>query len=256
MSIASAITAAQGRVADAYTAISNKGGTLPATQNLANMPTAINSIPSGGTPSGKYQLLQRITDDNNNEIGTISGFFTDVNDVEYAVVCLDAQYRLASAVWCSNNGNVTDMPIYNFSNQTSWYEATETATENTQMILDFCTANSYTSTACSHCRSLSFVVDGVTYYGQLPNMKELFEIWSHRAQIEQLDTTASSYSSVNLSTILRQMWSSTQSSNKAWAVYNSLGWVGEYSNGSIIPAAKNSSSAKICAFPVLELPNT
>lgn len=48
MSIASAITAAQGRVADCYTAISNKGGTLPATQNLANMPTAIDSIPSGG----------------------------------------------------------------------------------------------------------------------------------------------------------------------------------------------------------------
>lgn len=47
MSIASAITAAQGRVADAYTAISAKGGTLPATQNLANMPTAIASIPSG-----------------------------------------------------------------------------------------------------------------------------------------------------------------------------------------------------------------
>lgn len=48
MTIASALIAAQGRVADAYTAISNKGGTLPATQNLANMPTAINSIPSGG----------------------------------------------------------------------------------------------------------------------------------------------------------------------------------------------------------------
>lgn len=46
MSIATAITAAQGRVADAYTAISNKGGTLPATQNLTNMPTAINSISS------------------------------------------------------------------------------------------------------------------------------------------------------------------------------------------------------------------
>ena len=49
MSIATAITAAQGRVADCYTAISNKGGTLPATQNLANMPTAIGSIATGGT---------------------------------------------------------------------------------------------------------------------------------------------------------------------------------------------------------------
>lgn len=54
MSIASAITAAQGRVADAYTAISNKGGTLPATQNLTNMPTAINSIPTGGGGGSKY----------------------------------------------------------------------------------------------------------------------------------------------------------------------------------------------------------
>ena len=49
MSIATAITAAQGKVADCYTAISNKGGTLPATQNLSNMPTAIASISTGGT---------------------------------------------------------------------------------------------------------------------------------------------------------------------------------------------------------------
>lgn len=49
MSIATAITAAQGRVANAYTAVSNKGGTLPATQNLTNLPDAINSIPGGDT---------------------------------------------------------------------------------------------------------------------------------------------------------------------------------------------------------------
>ena len=49
MSIATAITAAQGKVSNAYTAVSNKGGTLPATQNLSNLPTAINSIPSGGS---------------------------------------------------------------------------------------------------------------------------------------------------------------------------------------------------------------
>ena len=45
MSIATAITAAQGSVANAYTAVSNMGGTLPATQNLTNLPTAIESIP-------------------------------------------------------------------------------------------------------------------------------------------------------------------------------------------------------------------
>lgn len=48
MSIATAIQNAQQRVANAYTAVSNKGGTLPATQNLSNLPTAINSIPTGG----------------------------------------------------------------------------------------------------------------------------------------------------------------------------------------------------------------
>ena len=48
MSIETAITNAQGKVANCYTAISGKGGTLPATQNLSNMPDAINSIPSGG----------------------------------------------------------------------------------------------------------------------------------------------------------------------------------------------------------------
>ena len=44
MTIASAITAAQGRVANAYTAVNDMGGTIPTTQNLANLPTAIRSI--------------------------------------------------------------------------------------------------------------------------------------------------------------------------------------------------------------------
>lgn len=55
MSIASAIQAAQGKVANAYTAVSNKGGTLPATQNLSNLPDAINSISGGGSQS-KYGI--------------------------------------------------------------------------------------------------------------------------------------------------------------------------------------------------------
>lgn len=50
MSIASAIATKQQQVADSYTAVSNKGGTLPTTQNLTNLATAISSIPSGTTP--------------------------------------------------------------------------------------------------------------------------------------------------------------------------------------------------------------
>ena len=54
MSIASAIQAKQQQVADSYTAVSNKGGTLPQTQNLTNLATAISSIPSGGGGGSKF----------------------------------------------------------------------------------------------------------------------------------------------------------------------------------------------------------
>lgn len=49
MSIATAITNAQNKVAAAYSSVNTMGGTLPATQNLSNLPTAIESIPSGGS---------------------------------------------------------------------------------------------------------------------------------------------------------------------------------------------------------------
>lgn len=43
-----AILSLKSRIADAYTAIAAKGGTMPATQDTANLPTAIASIPTGG----------------------------------------------------------------------------------------------------------------------------------------------------------------------------------------------------------------
>lgn len=49
MSIASAIATKQQQVVDSYTAVSNKGGTLPTTQNLTNLAAAISTIPSGGS---------------------------------------------------------------------------------------------------------------------------------------------------------------------------------------------------------------
>lgn len=43
-----ALQSLKSRIADAYTAIVAKGGTLPATQDSANLPAAIASIPTGG----------------------------------------------------------------------------------------------------------------------------------------------------------------------------------------------------------------
>ena len=66
MSIETAIQNAQQKVANAYTAVDNKGGTLPATQNLANLPNAIDSIQTGGditaltiTPSKSQQTFSK-----------------------------------------------------------------------------------------------------------------------------------------------------------------------------------------------------
>lgn len=61
MSIASAIQTAQTRVANSYTSVANKGGTIPSTQNLSNLPAAINSIvvgvPTASTESSLENYL-------------------------------------------------------------------------------------------------------------------------------------------------------------------------------------------------------
>lgn len=54
MSIASEITRINGNIASAYTAASNKGATLPATQNSANLATCIASISGGGGTSPRF----------------------------------------------------------------------------------------------------------------------------------------------------------------------------------------------------------
>lgn len=59
--IKQAIEALKNRVADAYTAISAKGGTLPATQDSANLPAAIASIPAGGAKTIISSAFSSIT---------------------------------------------------------------------------------------------------------------------------------------------------------------------------------------------------
>lgn len=78
MSIATAITNAQGRVADCYTAISNKGGTLPATQNLANMPTAIGSIQTGYKEFPSYQVSNGVASRKSGVLGNELSSITSV----------------------------------------------------------------------------------------------------------------------------------------------------------------------------------
>ena len=65
MSIASAIATKQQQVVDSYTAVSNKGGTLPQTQNLTNLATAISSIPSGSVSGILETIMENVVAGNN-----------------------------------------------------------------------------------------------------------------------------------------------------------------------------------------------
>mgnify|MGYP003300765500 CR=1 FL=1 len=237
MTVASEIQRIEGNISAAYTAADAKGATMPATENSDNLATCISSIPAGGG-SGKYQLLERIKDDSNNEIGTVSGFFTDANDVEYAVVCLDADKRTTGA-FVSASGEVTNLPLYITSDL---YSTTETATYNTQTILDYCTAKGYTSTACTRCRNNSFIIDGVTHYGQLPNIVELVDIYRNRVQINLKDTSGGNKI---ISNNLTPLSSNQNGSTDAWML-SGTGNIGGY----------YAISSSYDVIPVLELPNS
>lgn len=70
--IKQAIEALKSRIADAYTAIVAKGGTLPATQDSANLPSAIVSIPAGGT-TGDWSNFDPVPDSSVNVLDMFLG---------------------------------------------------------------------------------------------------------------------------------------------------------------------------------------
>ena len=180
--------------------------------------------------SGKYKLLDRVKDDNNVEIGTVTGFFTNYNNIEYAVVCLKESYISETTLQlCSSTAGITNLPSYNNLVSSNVWEGIETATSNTNTILNYCQSGGYTSAACNHCRQYSFVIDGTTYYGQLPNMQELNDIARHYAYI---------------SDIARAFWSSN--------AYNTTNMYYLRTDGRNTYADKTS---KWYVVPVLEIPN-
>ena len=198
---------------------------------------------SGGGSGTTDVPLTRFKDDTNTEIGTHYMNFVDGSGNTYKIIVLDAKYRNASTIWCSERDYVTNMPTY-YNNLSAWWydNAHETATQNTQILLDWCTANGYTSTSCSHCRSKSFRINGTIYYGQLPNMREVFDMWRHRVQIEQMDTSANTSTSTNFSSN-RTIWSSNQANNMSGWFLGMIGIVNTTLKGS-----------DYFACPVLEIP--
>ena len=77
MSIQTAIQNAQTKVANAYTAVNNKGGTLPATQDLSNLPSAISSIPEATVPTlATLTVTPSTTSQTITPTGSVDGYNT------------------------------------------------------------------------------------------------------------------------------------------------------------------------------------
>ena len=230
------------RALDYDTTTITENGTYVASGNKTGFNNFVVNVPSGGPASHKkYKLLDRVYEDiNGDAIGTVVGFHLDANNVEYAIVALDAAYRLASGQYMSNNSAVTGMTNYNNAGA---YGAPETATDNCTKILAQCTTSGYTSSAVSHCRAQSFTIAGDTYAGQLPTIMELLKILECREAVNTADPTASTYSSLIIPNN-QNMWASTQcNSNGAWSVLST----GNTNN--------TNRTNNYFVAPVLEIPN-
>lgn len=174
-------------------------------------------ITKGSGSTDKYKVGDRVNDDSNNPVGTVSSIFTDGNGDRYAVVCLDAVNRLASGKYLDNLAAVSGIPTYT---DLDVWTSLETATTNTTAILA-----TGASTSCSHCRSKSFIIDGVTYAGQLPNLNEVSQIFVQKNVINNQDPTASTYSSLVVPSATNTWSSSQKGADRGW-FFNRDGGVG------------------------------
>lgn len=189
--------------------------------------------------SGKYKLLQRVKDDSDNDIGCVVGFRRDSSNNEYAVVCLNKAYRNSNNyALCSKSISVSGIPVYSNS---SVYDAPETATKNCDEIIITATSQSATTAAITECRNYSFIINGITYYGQLPSLTELLLVLMYRTII---NTNDPSVSGQEIDTSFAY-WSSTQgASNTQWFILNGNGRTG--------------NTDKFLSYhvtPILEIPN-
>ena len=224
--------------------ITENGAYTATSQEISGYANINVNVPTGGgTTHKRYNLFDRVygDSDSNTGIGTVCGFYTDSNSVEYAVVCLDATYRLAQGQWAASTGAITNMPLYG-----TWdlnVNGTETATQNCTLILA-----AKASTAVSHCRSKSFSIGGTTYYGQLPNICELLMILGTHTILYNMDPTKSSAAS-GLNFVQNGFPSNAWSSSQ----YNAgFGWYIN-PNGSMGTGSKTTNYF-VC--PILEIPNT
>lgn len=217
-------------------------------------PVSIEETGGGGT-SGKYSLLERIKTDSGTEIGTVGGFFTADDNVEYALVVLDAKYRANGSKYLLSRTDVSGIGLTQHSSGWAFFTDRKTATYNTQAILDYASSNNLTSHVCNFCRSNSFSIDNTTYYGQLPNLLELCIVAGYGNVINSMDTSVSSYSSLRIPrTNNDSPGSATWSSTMRYGGTGGSFWTLKNASTSGIDAS-SITLMNLFILPILELPN-
>lgn len=208
----------------------------------------------------KYKLFDRVVDDSNNEIGTVSGFTkSTITGMEYAVVCLDAQHRTTGLkLFNDNTTKMFGIPVLNITtgNETI-YDLLQTATENTDAIKTTAESKGSLSTwspVVNYVRGKSFVIDGVTYKGQVPTAVETLDIYLNRTTIDTLDPTGNIDTSYGCHTSTQTICSANSSTPGKYSHVFVLPWGGL--NGNWWDNTTTTvNSASVYTLPVLEIPN-
>lgn len=130
MSVQSEINRITSAVSDAYTSVSEKGGTIPASQVVGNLATAIDSIPTGGeggdynivtTPAASSQTLDITFAQRGNENLFRSSFYNTTNLVTISDSSSASKigYKIDTASSLKNiNCNIIDTSVLTYGTQT------------------------------------------------------------------------------------------------------------------------------------------
>ena len=106
MSIASEITRINNNIASAYSKVEEKGGTLPETQNSANLATAIDSISGGGDYNIKVNTSNNISD---NWYGLLA-YIVEIGNIDTSNI-IDMTNMFSGS-------QITEIPLLNTQNVT------------------------------------------------------------------------------------------------------------------------------------------
>ena len=127
-----------------------------------NKQTAVPAVVKEVQVVNKYAYGNLIKDDSNNDVGYVCGYIKSGN-VTYAVIATNETTPGKFLSTAAAGG-------YTYNNLTMWTSSVTATTANNAILNN---SGGYSSSAVSNCRSYSYVIDGVTYYGQLPTPAEL-----------------------------------------------------------------------------------